>query len=154
MAQHLIPILLFEGQFDEALEFYGSIFADTQIEPLGMNPTGHLSNDSLQIHAILRLNGQRFLCIDSTTKNRKPRVSSQSIYVECTSELEIDATFKALTNGGEILKPLKDYGFSRKFGSLIDKFGTSWQLNLPYFEIQQGNVCMAHNEEVRSEYRH
>ncbi len=27
--------------------------------------------------------------------------------------------------------PLDNYGFSRKFGWLADKFGVSWQLNFP-----------------------
>jgi hypothetical protein len=27
--------------------------------------------------------------------------------------------------------PLDSYGFSAKFGWLIDRFGVSWQLNLP-----------------------
>ena len=27
--------------------------------------------------------------------------------------------------------PLGDYGFSKKFGWLNDRFGVSWQLNLP-----------------------
>lgn len=28
------------------------------------------------------------------------------------------------------MMPLDDYGFSRKFGWLCDRFGISWQLNL------------------------
>jgi predicted 3-demethylubiquinone-9 3-methyltransferase (glyoxalase superfamily) len=27
--------------------------------------------------------------------------------------------------------PLGDYGFSKKFGWVADKYGVSWQLNLP-----------------------
>ncbi len=27
--------------------------------------------------------------------------------------------------------PLDNYGFSRKFGWVADRFGVSWQLNLP-----------------------
>ncbi len=27
--------------------------------------------------------------------------------------------------------PLGDYSFSKKFGWIVDKFGVSWQLNLP-----------------------
>ena len=27
--------------------------------------------------------------------------------------------------------PIGDYGFSKKFGWLNDRFGVSWQLNLP-----------------------
>ena len=27
--------------------------------------------------------------------------------------------------------PIGDYGFSQKFGWLVDRFGVSWQLDLP-----------------------
>ena len=27
--------------------------------------------------------------------------------------------------------PIEDYGFSQKFGWLVDRFGVSWQLDLP-----------------------
>jgi len=29
------------------------------------------------------------------------------------------------------MMPLDNYGFSQKFGWIADKFGVSWQLNLP-----------------------
>ena len=34
-------------------------------------------------------------------------------------------------SGGGVLLPLGDYGFSRRFGWVNDRFGVSWQLNLP-----------------------
>ena len=33
-------------------------------------------------------------------------------------------------DGGQILMPLDNYGFSQRFGWLNDRFGVSWQLNL------------------------
>ena len=31
----------------------------------------------------------------------------------------------------KVLMPLDNYGFSKRFGWLQDRFGVSWQLNLP-----------------------
>ena len=36
-----------------------------------------------------------------------------------------------LGEGGQALMPLANYGFSQLFTWLNDRFGVSWQLNLP-----------------------
>lgn len=55
---------------------------------------------------------------------------SSSIFVECESQEELDRTFNVLSQDGQVLMPLGDYGFSRCFGWVNDRFGVSWQLNL------------------------
>jgi predicted 3-demethylubiquinone-9 3-methyltransferase (glyoxalase superfamily) len=56
---------------------------------------------------------------------------SLSLFVDCESEAELDRLFSALAEGGQILMPLEDHGFSTRFGWANDRFGVSWQLNLP-----------------------
>ncbi|HEX4815113.1 MAG TPA: VOC family protein, partial [Nonomuraea sp.] len=56
---------------------------------------------------------------------------SMSLYVTCDTEEEIDRRYAALVEGGAALMPLGSHGFSRKFGWVNDRFGVSWQLNLP-----------------------
>ena len=53
-----------------------------------------------------------------------------SLLVECTSDDEISRLCAALVDGGGALMPLGEYGFSRKFAWVNDRFGVSWQLNL------------------------
>ena len=53
-----------------------------------------------------------------------------SLFVECEDEAELDTAFARLSDGGAALMPPGDYGFSRKFAWLADRFGVSWQLNL------------------------
>ncbi len=55
---------------------------------------------------------------------------SMSIFVHCENEEEIETLFKKLSENGNIMMPLDNYGFSKKFGWLSDKYGVSWQLNL------------------------
>ena len=43
----------------------------------------------------------------------------------------LDALAAKLLDGGQALMPLGSYGWSRKFGWMSDRFGVSWQLNLP-----------------------
>jgi predicted 3-demethylubiquinone-9 3-methyltransferase (glyoxalase superfamily) len=56
---------------------------------------------------------------------------SISLFVDCESEAELDAAFGVLSEGGKILMPPSNYGFSTKFTWVSDRFGVSWQLNLP-----------------------
>ncbi len=55
---------------------------------------------------------------------------AMSLFVECESEAELDAAFGRLSEGGNVLMPVGNYGFSSRFGWLTDRFGVSWQLNL------------------------
>lgn len=56
---------------------------------------------------------------------------SFSIYLTCDTEEEIDSIYNKLMQNGMALMPMDNYGFSKKFGWLNDRFGVSWQLNLP-----------------------
>ncbi|MGI9392591.1 MAG: VOC family protein, partial [Parvibaculales bacterium] len=56
-----------------------------------------------------------------------PAVSS---YLECEDEAELERLFSQLSAQGHVTMPLDNYGFSQKFGWVIDQFGVSWQLNL------------------------
>jgi predicted 3-demethylubiquinone-9 3-methyltransferase (glyoxalase superfamily) len=52
------------------------------------------------------------------------------VWIETDSEDEIERLYAALADGGSPLMPLGDYGFSRSFGWVNDRFGVSWQLSL------------------------
>lgn len=71
------------------------------------------------------------MCIDSNIKHGFSFTPSFSIYVTCNTEDEIQNLYQRLNEGGQALMPLDDYGFIKKFGWLNDRFGVSWQLNLP-----------------------
>jgi predicted 3-demethylubiquinone-9 3-methyltransferase (glyoxalase superfamily) len=71
------------------------------------------------------------MCIDSPVKHNFTFTPAMSLFVDCADEAELDTLFAKLSEGGQVLMPLDNYGFSRKFGWLADKFGVSWQLNLP-----------------------
>ena len=81
-------------------------------------------------HSVLSLNGQDFMAIDSGLDHRFTFTPAMPIYVQCDSEKEIDEPHKRLSEGGEEEMPLGNYGFSKKFAWLDDKYGVSWQSNL------------------------
>ena len=51
--------------------------------------------------------------------------------MRCEDETEINRLYAALAEQGSELMPLGSYGFSTKFGWVNDRFGVSWQLDLP-----------------------
>ncbi|WP_051974746.1 VOC family protein [Cupriavidus necator] len=59
-----------------------------------------------------------------------PSLPSLSLFVECESEAEFDKAFGWLSTGGMVLMPPDNYGFSRRFSWVNDRYGVSWQLNL------------------------
>lgn len=69
------------------------------------------------------------MCIDSYIKHEFSFTPSVSFFVNCNTEQEFDRLYEALADGGELLMPPDDYGFSKKFCWIRDRFGVSWQLN-------------------------
>ena len=70
------------------------------------------------------------MCIDSPAKHAFTFTPAISIFVNCTSENDIDTLFEKLSEGGQVLMPLSPYPFSKKFAWTNDRFGVSWQINL------------------------
>ncbi|NRD77844.1 VOC family protein [Bacillus sp. BRMEA1] len=126
------PFLMFQdGKAEEAMNYYTSIIEDSEIISIvryGSNATGE---EGTVMKAVFSLKGQEFMCIDSNRKHEFSFTPSFSIYVNCDSEKEINELYEKLITNGQVLMPLNNYGFSTKFGWLNDRFGVSWQLNLP-----------------------
>lgn len=127
------PFLMFEGQAEEAINFYTSIFQDSEVIHLSRYKAGEPGNEGQVSRAVFSINGQEFLCTDSSVQHAFTFTPSISLYVDCDSEEEITEAFAKLSDGGQLLMPLDKYPFSKKFGWVQDKFGVSWQLNLESF---------------------
>ncbi|HLW62383.1 MAG TPA: VOC family protein [Flavobacterium sp.] len=82
------------------------------------------------MHATFELNGQLFMCSDSPPIHNWDFSPAISNYVECENEEEINQLWSKLSENGQVAMPLNNYGFSKKFGWVIDRFGVSWQLNV------------------------
>ncbi|MGI2328564.1 VOC family protein [Planococcus sp. YIM B11945] len=121
----ITTFLMFEGQAEEAMKLYTAVFEDSKVVNLVRNEDGSM------MQAVVYLNGQPFMFSNSSVKHEFTFTPSISLFVTCHSEAEIDAVYDRLLEGGHALMPLSNYGFSQKFGWLNDRFGVSWQLNLP-----------------------
>ena len=126
----ITTFLMFEGRAEEAMRFYTSLFANSEIRSIARYGPGDAGAEGTVQHASFALGGQQFMCIDSPASHDFTFTPSMSLYVECDSEEEIERLYDALGDGGQVLMPLDSYGFSAKFGWVNDRFGVSWQLDL------------------------
>jgi len=126
----ITTFLMFEGKAEEAMNFYISLFAGSEIKSIsryGENEGGPAGSVR---HALFSINGQEFMCIDSPVKHGFSFTPAMSLYVGVDTEGELDKLYAALSEGGQVLMPLAAYPFSKKYGWVNDKFGVSWQLTL------------------------
>ncbi|MFK4412944.1 putative 3-demethylubiquinone-9 3-methyltransferase (glyoxalase superfamily) [Bacillus sp. RC251] len=128
--QKITTFLMFEGKAEEAMNFYTSLFDQSEIVSISRYDENGPGKEGSVIHATFTLNGQEFMCIDSYVNHGFTFTPSMSLYVNCETEEEIEKVFHKLAQDGSVLMPLGSYPFSKKFGWLNDKYGVSWQLTL------------------------
>ena len=131
MQPQIFPFLMFqEGNAEHAMTFYVSLFPGSEVTDIVRYGPGQPGKEGSVMKARFSLAGQTVMCIDSPMKHAFTFTPSFSFFVECQSEEEITRLAAALGEGGAALMPLGNYGFSRQFTWLNDRFGVSWQLNL------------------------
>jgi len=114
--QKITPFLWFDGQAEEAMNFYISIFKNSKIINVsrygeaGPGPKGTVMSGTFQ------LEGQQFMAL-----NGGPHFTftpAISLFVNCEAQEEVDELWKRLSAGGS----------EERCGWLKDKFGLSWQI--------------------------
>lgn len=125
------PFLMFEGRAEEALDFYVATIPDSRVETIdrygadGPGPEGSVR----MARAVVA--GLPVLANDSFVHHAFTFTPSISFMLTCQDEDDVDRLAAALADGGGVLMPVGNYGFSRKFAWVNDRFGVSWQVNLP-----------------------
>lgn len=123
--QKITTFLMFTGQAEEAMNFYISLFDDSEITNVLHQEDGKV------LHATFTLNGQTFMCIDSPINHEFTFTPSISLFVTCDSLDEVSGLFEKLSHGGSVLMELGEIPGYEKFGWVQDPYGVSWQLSLP-----------------------
>jgi predicted 3-demethylubiquinone-9 3-methyltransferase (glyoxalase superfamily) len=121
---------MFEGRAEEAMNFYVSLFDGSEVQSITRYGPGEAGAEGTIERADFTVAGQNVICFDSPTAHGFSFTPSFSFFVECENEDELDSAFNRLSDNGDILMPPDNYGFSKKFTWVSDRFGVSWQLNL------------------------
>ncbi|MAT35466.1 MAG: hypothetical protein CMK06_10070 [Ponticaulis sp.] len=128
---HVATYLLFQGNAEEALHFYQRVFRDTEITAIHHYPRDAGEMAGKLLPSRLRIGDHQLMLADSPNPHDFTFTPSTSIYINFENEEELIEAHDILCEDGDIMMPLDDYGFSEMFAWLNDKFGVSWQLNLP-----------------------
>ena len=131
MATSVRPFLMFEGRAGEAIAFYVGLVPDSEIVDIACYGAGEPGPEGTVKFAVVRLAGQQVLFSDSFVSHVFSFTPSLSLFVDCESEADLERMFAALSEGGGVLMLLDNYGFSRRFAWVNDRYGVSWQINLP-----------------------
>lgn len=131
MEKQITTFLTFqENNAEEAMDFYIGLFDNSRIVEVQRHGKGGPAKEGTILMATFELNGKPFICSDSYVKHEWTFTPAISLYVECQSGPELERLFDKLSENGKVYMGLDNYGFSRKFGWVGDKFGVTWQLNL------------------------
>ena len=120
------PFLMFQGRCEEALTFYAATLPGARILSLDRKPDGTVAMAQLSV------GGLEIMANDSPPVHDFDFTPSSSTFLTVDEPGAVDPLAAALGDGGgRALMPPDDYGFSRRFAWVQDRFGVSWQINAP-----------------------
>lgn len=123
------PFLMFQGDAKPALALYREAFPDFEQVLLQEHPAGAQAGQVAM--ARIRIGGLEIRLFDSPPVHDFTFTPATTIFVDCDGEAQLRALAARLGEDGATLMPLDDYGFSTLYTWITDRFGVSWQLNLP-----------------------
>lgn len=114
--------LWFDGQAEEAMNFYVSVFKNSKAGQLVYSTEAVPRPTGTVLTAAFELNGQSFLALNGGPQFKF--TEAISLMVPCDDQAELDLMWDRLSEGGTVME----------CGWLKDKFGVAWQVipaNLP-----------------------
>lgn len=115
--QKITPFLWFDGNAEEAMNYYTSVFKDAKVGKISRMPAGGPGEEGKVLTATFTLAGQDFIALNGGPQFKFNE--SVSFSIDCKDQEEIDYYWDTLT---------KDGGEESMCGWLKDKFGLSWQV--------------------------
>ena len=118
------------GAAQAALDLYCTTFPESRLVRVERYAEGEPGPAGTIKVAVFTLCGREFMCSDSPITHGFTFTPASSTFVDFDSVAELERCFGILAEGGQVLMPLGNYGFSKRFGWLNDRFGVSWQLSV------------------------
>lgn len=134
----LNPYLNFDGNAEEAFNFYRSVFGGDFVG--GIHRMSDMAGESDNIpeeeknrvmHIALKVGKSLLMASDILPSAGHKLVQGNNNYISLfpDSREEAERVFNALSEGGTIEMPLEDQFWGDYYGSFVDKFGVHWMIN-------------------------
>ena len=123
--------LMFTGDAEAWLQLATSAVPDSHITSLAKYGTEAEAMSGLVSMAEAVIGGVPIRCNDTPPMHEFTFTPSISFFIDLDDDSQLTSAHDALIEGGTALMPLGQYGFSRRFAWIQDRYGVSWQLNLP-----------------------
>jgi len=135
--KNLNPYLTFNGNCEEAFNFYRSVFGGdfTYIGRFSEMPSEYKVSDkdkNMVMHVSLPLGEHGILMGSDTSEAFSPPVvegNNFSISIEADSNDEADKLYSRLAEGGKETMPMDNTFWGSYFGMLMDQFGIQWMVS-------------------------
>ncbi|AWW25597.1 VOC family protein [Acetobacterium carbinolicum] len=130
------PYISFNGNCQEAVEFYADVFGTDNPEiivfgeMLNKQEAADLDqSEKVVIRADLETDETRVLLSDIPPKPQDVQGDKMTLVIFSDDLDEIKILYYKLKVGGTVEMELQETFWSKVYGSLVDKFGVGWQLN-------------------------
>ena len=129
----LNPYLKFNGCCEEAFNFYAKALGgkiDTIFTFAGTPAEQHAPPEwgKKIMHAKLVIGDAVLMGTDTPPGMFKP-MQGMSVAYHVAEPAEAERVFAALSDGASITMPIAETFWARRFGMLVDRFGTPWMIN-------------------------
>ena len=128
----LNPYLTFNGNCREAMNFYKECLGgDLTLMPVGETPVASQMPPHMKdaiLHSSLQVGDFEIMATDMTPE-ALVQGNDMHLCLICKSDTEINSLFEKLSAGGKVKQSLSPMFFGL-IGTLLDKFGKSWILEL------------------------
>jgi PhnB protein len=130
----LNPYLSFGGNAREAMEFYKSVFGGdltmSTFREFQMPGIDEADADKIMHGQLTTPSGFTLMGSDTPSSMPEPDGGSITISLSGNETDELRGYWDSLADGGEVTMPLEQAPWGDSFGQLVDRYGTSWMVNI------------------------
>lgn len=128
----LVPYILFNGNAEEALNFYKEAF-NGEISQLGRYGESPMpcsdAEKNMIMHARLEFDGNLMMVSDSSQGRNVNEGNNVQLSIDVEDVEKLNQMFVKMSEGGTVTMELQDTFWGARFGMLKDKFGIYWMFN-------------------------